>query len=59
MDQMWVCKEQRRIVINQAPTSREHALRATGAMSSVQAKVILVANAKASSLHVACVYVIE
>jgi len=56
---MWVCKEQRQIVINQALASREHALRATGAMSSVQAKVILVANAKASSLVAACAYVIE
>jgi len=59
MDQMWVCKEQRQIVINQALASREHALRAIGATSSVQAKVILVANAKASSLDAACAYVIE
>jgi len=59
MDQMWVCKEQRQIIINQAPTSRQHALRATSAMRSVQAKVILVVNAKASSLDAACAYVIE
>jgi len=59
MDYMWVCKEQRQIVINQVPISREHDLRPRGAMSSVQEKVILVENAKASSLHAACVYVIH